>query len=562
MSALEEISIVLKGIGTVLKEQNSYIPRYQRSYAWKDDNVLALYQDIGNAISADAKEYFLGSIVISQRIENKPEIVDGQQRLATICILLAAIRDYFQQNGDPDRADWVANEFLAKKDLESLELIPKLHLNDSDHEFFVNRVIADTSNSSKTATPTKESHHRISAAAEAARKIVGNVAAITNNPSQQLIQWIKYITERAKVIAVRVPDEANAFVIFETLNDRGLELAVSDLLKNHLFFRAENRIDEVQHNWIQMLTRIESAESEQAVVTFIRYLWSSKNGITREKELFNRIKSGVTSKAVATNFSNELNEASVIYAAIVTCDAEFWSKYPPSSRLCMETLNFFNIVQLRPLLIAVLSKFGPTEVDIVMRSLVNWSVRFLIVGGLGGGALETKYCECAMKVHSGDITKAAEIINFMLSSVPSDSEFSNAFQTATVSKNYLARYYLRAMEQTAQGGKELEFLPNPSQDDITLEHILPENPSNAWGYIPEEDAKAHFKRLGNCALLKKSLNSDIGNKGFAAKKPFYEESQYKLTKSLNKYDSWGLSEIETRQKELAEIAVQTWPLKA
>jgi hypothetical protein len=167
-----------------------------------------------------------------------------------------------------------------------------------------------------------------------------------------------------------------------------------------------------------------------------------------------------------------------------------------------------------------------------------------------------------MNVQNGQLTTADAIVNFMLPSIPSDSQLFNSYQVPTVSKNYLARYYLRAMEETTSGGNELEFLPNPNKEEITLEHILPENPSSAWGGMSEDDAKAFYKRVGNMALLKKSINSDIGNEGFAAKVPFYDKSQYELTKSLTEYSNWGLQEIEKRQKNLAELAIQTWPLKA
>ena len=144
------------------------------------------------------------------------------------------------------------------------------------------------------------------------------LTAITHDPTKILIQWIVYLENKVKVIVVRVPDESNAFTIFETLNDRGLALAVSDLLKNYLFFRAEDRVTETQHNWVQMIANIETIEDEQAVVDFIRYHWSSKNGIVREKDLFERIKRHVTSKTEAVSFAEELFAGSKIYSAMIS----------------------------------------------------------------------------------------------------------------------------------------------------------------------------------------------------------------------------------------------------
>lgn len=564
MSNLEEIKIDLRGIASVLKDKNSYVPKYQRSYAWKEENVAHFFQDIGTAINTGATEYFLGSIVISEKEEGRPEIVDGQQRLATTSIILAAMRDYFfglNTDEGRERAQMIFNEYLAKKDLDTLELLPKLNLNDSDHEYFLSRVIENPDSANRKIRPAKRSHERIHKAALEAEKYVTYLSRITSDPTKVLVQWINYLKEKAKVIAVRVPDESNAFTIFETLNDRGLALAVSDLLKNYLFYKSEDRVTEVQYKWVQVISTIEAAEDEQTVINFIRNYWSSKNGLVREKDLFEKIKRNVSSKAEAISFTSGLYETSKLYSAMVTCDDNFWSGYDSTAKISMQTLNFFNMVQIRPLVLAILESFDVTETATSLELLVNASVRFLIVGGLGGGALEQKYCDGAVKINKNEITNTKQLADFIRTSTPSDSEFKAAFENATVSKNYLARYYLRTLEMVERGDDEPEFVPNSSNDIVTLEHILPENPSPEWGHIDKEDAKANYKRLGNMSLLKKTINNlECGNSGFEAKRPFYKSSEFLLTSFVTNFDQWGLNEIKARQEYLAHIALKTWPV--
>jgi uncharacterized protein with ParB-like and HNH nuclease domain len=284
MSNLEEIKIDLRGIASILKDKNSFVPKYQRSYAWKEENVEHFLQDIGTAISNGASEYFLGSVVISEKEEDRPEIVDGQQRLATTVILLSAIRDYFflmNTAEGKERAQMIFSEYLAKKDLDTLELLPKLSLNESDHDYFIKRIVGNPDSPDKKIKAEKKSHERIDKAAIQAKKYVQHLTGITKDPTKDLVQWINYLKEKAKVIAVRVPDESNAFTIFETLNDRGLALAVSDLLKNYLFYRSEDRVTEVQYKWVQVISTIESAEDEKTVINFIRNYWSSKRHFSR-----------------------------------------------------------------------------------------------------------------------------------------------------------------------------------------------------------------------------------------------------------------------------------------
>ncbi len=563
MSNLEEIKIDLRGIASILKDKNSFVPKYQRSYAWKEENVLHFFQDIGTAITSGASEYFLGSVVISEKEEGRPEIVDGQQRLATTLIVLAAIRDYFfrlDTDEGKERAQMIFSEYLAKKDLDTLELLPKLNLNDSDQDYFLNRIISNPDTESRKTKPIKESHERINKAALQAQKYVNNLSGITSDPTKDLVQWINYLKEKAKVIAVRVPDESNAFTIFETLNDRGLALAVSDLLKNYLFYKSEDRVTEVQNYWIQIISTIEAAEDEKTVINFIRNYWSSKNGLVREKDLFEKIKHNVSSKAEAVSLTSGLYETSKLYSAMITCDDNFWSEYESTAKISMETLNFFKMVQVRPLILAILEHFNKKESAKSLKFLVNASVRFLIVGGLGGGALEQKYCDSALRINKKEITDTNQLCAFMKTSIPTDSVFKASFEKATVSKNYLARYYLRALEMVKQGDPEPEFIPNSSKDVVTLEHIFPKNPSAAWGNMEDDDVKANYKRLGNMTLLKKTLNSDIGNDGFDAKKPFYNRSGFLLTSSISEFDEWGENQINERQATLAQLALKTWPI--
>lgn len=88
MQSLEEMKIVLEGIGHALSDNLLAVPIHQRSYAWEDQHINDLLQDIGSAISKNENEYFLGSIVVARGTGDRPEVVDGQQRLATTTILL------------------------------------------------------------------------------------------------------------------------------------------------------------------------------------------------------------------------------------------------------------------------------------------------------------------------------------------------------------------------------------------------------------------------------------------------------------------------------------------
>ena len=356
MGTLSAIAIELEGIGRILLNQNLSVPVYQRSYAWEDEHVTDLFNDINNAMRDAANEYFIGSIVTTKNQAARAEVADGQQRLATVTILLAAIRDYFYETNDKERAQSITSDVLHKKELKTLTLIPKLQLNDADNDFFVNRILLPPDDPKRSVNPTKPSHIRIDRAATLIRKQIGSLAT-GRDATERLTDLVQYLTDSVKVIWVRVPDDTNAFTIFETLNDRGLTLAITDLLKNHLFGLAGNRLGEVQRSWVSMISTLEAIEEDNIILTYLRHYWSSRHGLIREKDLYADIKKRVNNQVRAVSFASELERNAHIYAAVVNTTDSYWAKYGDTCRKHMETINTLRMVQIRPLILSVLDSY-------------------------------------------------------------------------------------------------------------------------------------------------------------------------------------------------------------
>lgn len=131
-----EISFEHKGIASVLAQNRLVVPLNQREYSWEEDHVRELFQDFSHALATKQGAYFLGTLVFTKGANDYPEVSDGQQRLATTTILLAAVRDYFQAQKDHKRAQHIADKYLATTDLKTTETVPRLRLNVDDHEFF------------------------------------------------------------------------------------------------------------------------------------------------------------------------------------------------------------------------------------------------------------------------------------------------------------------------------------------------------------------------------------------------------------------------------------------
>lgn len=563
MSKPGDIKLDYLGIGSLLSGRNVRVPRYQRSYAWEESHVADFLRDIQAAMADNEAEYFLGSIVATGSSDDQVEVVDGQQRLATTAVLIAAVRDWYVDNGDIESAVELERDFLMKKDRRSKDLVPKLTLNDVDHGYFLDGVLLRASTEEReSAEASTPSHKRLYRASTLAAAHVAELVDKTKQPVDRLNDLVDYLQNNVKVIWLRAADEANAFTIFETLNDRGLELATSDLLKNYLFSMAGDRIGEVQKSWIAMSSALERVSDDRLVTEFIRHYWSSHYGATRKQVLYESIKQKTRTKSAAVALAKDLERASSIYAAMLNLEDDVWKTFGKTARGHMATINDLGMVQIRPLVLAVLDKgMSVKEARKTLRRMVSWGVRFLIAGGLGGGTLERHYSEAARQVRDKKALTASALAKALAAVLPSDGPFEQAFATARVSKASLARYYLQALELKRAGNSQPELVPNPNPDEVNLEHVLPKSLSSGWRSAFDVETHAtYYRRIGNMCLMAKAENTATGADQFSKKKPAIKKSRFVLTEEIAEYADWTTTEIEDRQRKLAALAVATWPL--
>ena len=558
MSQTKKISIDLYGLGEALTKGPWAVPPYQRSYAWDKEYVEKLFSDIDEAMARHEDEYFLGSIVVKGSEEDAPEIVDGQQRLATATILIAAVRDYFSGVKDAKRIDSLEKDYLFATNFRTQERSPKLRLNGSDHEFFDKTILQRPGEPGRKTQPgkNKTAQQNIKIAQELAAEHVRKLAG-SSTTANRLFDLVDYVHERVRVIWVGVPDDANAYMIFETLNDRALELATSDLLKNYLFKHAGKNLEQVQTHWISM-TAILEAVADEVVVDFIRHYWSSTYGLTRDKQLYESFKKQVTDKQSALDFAGKIEEEAGRYAAMLSSSHSFWNRQTAKARDYMDILNRrLGMIRLRPLALAILSTVkSKKEVEKSLRLLVNWSVRLLITGTGGAGTTEQSYAETAQKVRQGAIKNSADLYSAVRNIIPTDDQFESAFKIATVSKSKIARYYLQTLERQQKNNVQPEWVPNENEDEVTLEHVMPQTPEGDWANLDPDMLRTYTKRIGNLALMQAGANSSAGNENFADKKKLYSKSDFKLTSAIASESTWGTVEIQTRQDKLAALAVK------
>ena len=545
-------------LGTILKRYRLRVPTNQREYSWEEDHVRTLYQDWAANISEP--DYFLGAIVAVTKESDELEIVDGQQRLATTAIFLAVIRNYLKSHGEAHQANHIETEFLTTPTKDRRDTEPRLHLNLADNEYFKAKLAG------KEPKPDKPSHRLIDGAFQIAREQVKNIVSVHDPKKHGDVlnaEWVAFIQNRAKVILVQVPSRANAFRMFETLNDRGLKVTEADLVKNHLFSLAgDERINEAQDKWSGMLGALDALDDEKvSTVTFLRHALILKVGALRAKDLYDAAQGEAKSQGRAITLLDMFERLAGDYVALFNPASERWTGYTGRITDSIATLKTLNIQHMWPLMLAVAVKFEKEEAATAFRKFISWHVRFLIGGSTAaGGTIEVPLANAAKRIYEGEIKTAKELAKALAATVPDDERFKAAFAVATVSNPELARYYLRALERAANTQAEPWFVPNEDENEMNLEHVLPKKPFDNWTQFDPVMAKVDARRIGNLVLLPSLENRKLGSAGFDEKRAVYAKAPYTLTRQVGSAARWDHGTIAERQGVLAELALKAWPL--
>jgi len=527
------------------------VPPWQRSYSWDTKEVSAFWEDIVNFSELhpgkhlERSEYFLGSVVLVEK-QTYFEVLDGQQRLATASILLAALRDVVRDER-PEAAEHIDTGFISQYDIKSQNTRYALQLNNYDKEFF-----RDTIQRRKTRLPEARlaSHKKIAKAYKYLRKEVQDrfdEAGAGSDGCDEIIRLYTVLTDYISVVAVKSKDPDNAAAVFETLNDRGIGLSTPDLLRNYLLMRAKSNSDRTQI--IALWEGILGLNGDGvSVEEFIRHYWVSHYGDVKSRALYRVIKGRIKKgKLNSVSFSEKLADSAAEYASLVNCQAK-----NKDLETALEGVQVLNAGVLLPPLLSCREVSNEKGEAKLAPALVSAYVRHTLIGGLAGTTIESLAFEIAKQLRKdkdvgGAIVRLREF-------APSDSEFRASFGVAEVPRSKSARYLLTAIEHKIRRTGELRV----EDERMThVEHIYPQSPTKADRWAKHD---VLVNRLGNQTLLASALNTSIKNARFPKKVPAYKKSDIKITKALINGKKWGERAIDERQKWLAKYAPRIWTI--
>lgn len=559
-------------VGTFLRSQVKFrVPAYQRDYAWTEDQVDELWEDIQAVVNGDREHHFLGAITTKSIGGEEVELIDGQQRLCTLMMLLSALKKGVESRGDSTRAAML-HSYLGWQDPEDLSNSTwRLTLNATNNADFKDLVLGDGDQEIEERLKKKsttESNRKLLSAYLRLKALVSDVYPSSDALQTFAARLLKFLPTKFSIIVISVSEAADAYLIFETLNARGLDLSTADLMKNFFLSKAEGTKDGVkdcQMMWDEMLGGL----GRVAPTTYIRHYHLSHFGVVREKELFKTISKKYAAPKEAYGFLRSLKTAADFYGALYDPTNELHqlknAKLTSEMRDALEALVAYRTNQSYPVLLAAIEVLPPEKYVPLASIVARFVFRYSIVCQKGTGNLERNFSEVAKRLRQSGKEKGEVEIEQLLRPVfdmnPTQEEFKKDFREKVFRSDALSRYVLAKINDhlTQVGGL------STSRDTalLTLEHIMPKKIGEAWrDAFPENFmAEDYVGRLGNMTLLPPGQNSKGSNHSFNRKRDnVFSVDPLEITKPLVAVENWGPDEIEERQRWLADVAGEIWSL--
>jgi Protein of unknown function DUF262 len=540
-SQLSPVEIKLEGIGHVLRDKRLRVPPYQRGYSWESEEVSEFWWDLRAAFGTLNPQYFLGTIVLTDEGKGGHRtIIDGQQRLTTTSLLFIALRNEFLRRGDVDRAQVIERDYGISLDLRTGKRVTRLRLNTEDQSSYESAIEANPGNA-----PHESASRILAAITFLEQQIASEAKQAGPHWAETMFRWVEFIEHQVRVITVTVASESDAFLIFETLNARGRELTVADLLKSYLFGLSGDSMQRMQQHWDAALRSLETTANEEIFTTYLRHLWSSMNGATRERELYGKIKAAITAKPPVLSFGEHIEVAAPLYAALLSTEQPYWAT-DDRLRPLAETLLRLGLEQNRPLLLAAMRRFLPDELMLLLRAAICWSVRGLVVGGIGGGKTERAYAEAAVAITEGRATDTEAVFRELTEVIPTDDAFQQAFAARRINRTTIAKYLLVSLARMEQGVRDPLVVPDVLESSFRFGLQLPRNASPSdWPHFSPDEIPQWSSRLGNLFVI----GSDSSGIASLERAPIGD---------MLAEHRWSPQDIAARQEVMAERAVLLW----
>lgn len=541
------------------------IPLYQRNYDWKEDNCEQLFQDLLKMHHSDRKSHFFGSIVSSIQSGTEDRfIIDGQQRITTVSLLLIAMVNAFKvgdiQATDGKLVDKIFKRYLVDEYQEDERKV-KLKPIKKDMDAFDALLYKPKEQYLKGSNVTRNYEFFYD-------KIVKSGLTM-----DELFETIK----KLEVINIKLDEDDDPQLIFESLNSTGLDLSEADKIRNYLLMSlAPAEQDDLYTRYWNPIE--ESTKYDPS--SFVRdYLTMKQGKIGRIDKIYFIFKEYAENERIGrAELLEEMHHYAKIYSQI------------DNANMGTEKINR-KLNQVRTLDSTVAYPFYMAFFDYAEKNGLSdeekyrvldiveayWARR--IICNLPSNALNKVFATLHRDVLN-NMNKAVEgtnptytdVLIYLLlkkgrSSVfPKDDEVKEDFATRQVYKMpaNLRMFILERMEN--RDSKEChDVVKQLTEKTISIEHIMPQTLSEKWkDALGEEWERIHQQYLHTMAnLTLTGYNSQYSNLAFLEKRDMekgFNDSAFRLNNYVKSCDQWTEVEMKQRQHDLLEVFMRLWPM--
>lgn len=542
-----EIKAEIMSIEGILGDKKKFyqIPDYQRPYSWNKENVSDLINNLFNAykLSKDEK-YFCGSLVlVKNEKDNRFDIIDGQQRTTTFTILACVLRELFLNDLSDKAKDYITESIHDKyeKNKRKLKFLTNEQYQlDFEETVLKSIIFKDT----KIVENDKElSKNRYLKNAHYIRDFLQE--NFRENEEIIINDFVVWLFENVVLTVIICPNEDSAIQIFNVLNDRGMPLNPTDILKASLMQKLDSDEDRkaFKRSWEDTISRLQFYNySLDDMLTTYLYYKIARNPETRiDKELLSIFEK---EKITSLEIVKEISDFSKAYVDILNLQ----NKYLFCLRYLQHKIYWTSIL--------ITAKFtNYKEFDILLKYLVGYYYQNWIAGATVARIKQTSFNILKAVKDNKNVDEIKAIINENLKYNSTTKNCENELKGRNIYGRKWDKPILLLVEYFSTDSQNQAFIPITSQ--LHLEHVLPQEPKEyAWDKIfTKDEIDKWTNSLANLTLLSMRKNIQALNYDFEKKKKAYQNSDnvissFVITQDIINGQKWDIEILEKREKKL------------
>lgn len=541
------------------------IPVYQRNYDWKPEHCGRFFDDLVDVALTGRNEHFFGSIV-SQTPREERVIIDGQQRITTLFLLLAALRHQLQSGvivaEAKDLADDIELDYLIdKKNRRDQKL--RLKLIKSDSEAFAAILDGKEEEFIMDSNVTQNYLYFL--------ERIANM----NITADALYKALSVLC----VIDIKLDPGDDAQLIFESLNSTGLGLTEADKIRNYVLMNLDQ---ESQEEYYEKYWNVIEKCTDYEVSEFIRYYLAAKEAKTPStKKVYPAFR-----EYVKKNYSKGPEDIDIEVSALLSDMLNYAKHYKTimhhdsSSRKINEQLRhieLFDATVTLPFLFNLMQYWtdeliGEDSMVEVLKTLDSYLFRRW-TSGVASNALnkifETLHSDVLKGVETG--AEYSDVLNYLLlsksasSRFPTDDEFSDSIRKRDFYRIQNRKFYLYDRLENEGSKEHVAVVKGLENGDYSIEHVMPQVLNAEWKKALGEDwERIHSQWVNKMANLTiTAYNSEYSNRRFDQKRDMkdgFADSGFRMNKWIGEQEAWGEDELKAREDALVEQFLELWPL--